>query len=307
MTMKRMALLAATWVAFAIPAMAQWSGLANETVIYAISKGQADLKISPANATNAGITGFQVINSATVAPTPILPDFPAKQISLLHNESNDRFELVTNVENIVSSRYQNQITSKLLFLNGILRDENPGSVSTEPFDATGGLYVPYLPGIAAGPDYAIEKSTYLFWTPSSTTPPFVSVPDGTPSNYGPAGETGYEVEASSGVAAFFVPWVNSSVVYPNAGWPEGVDIKILDQDLTVGNKAFLIRFRPGAYTPTFSFSANTHLFVIQGNSTIQPAGAAAQTFNLNYYAFVPSGFSLSISNPFPYSGPGASQ
>jgi len=311
MTMKRIPLptvvLAAAWVAIACPVMAQWSGLPNETVIYVISKGQADLKISPANATNTGISGFQVINSATVTQTPLSSTFPAKLVSLLHNDSNDRFELITNLENTVSPRYQNQITSKVLFLNGILRDENPGSISTEPLDVTGGLYVPYLPGFAAGPDYAIEQSTYLFWTPSSTTPPFIQVPTATPSTNAPTGETGIEAEATSGAAAFFVPWVNTSVQYPTQGWPEGVDIKILDEDLTVGDRAFLLRFRPGAYTPTFSFTANAHLFVIQGNSTIQAAGAAAQTFNLNYYAFVPSGFSLSISNPLPYSGPGASQ
>jgi hypothetical protein len=135
----------------------------------------------------------------------------------------------------------------------------------------------------------------------------VKVPDGTISQFGPAGTTGIELEGLSGVAAFFAPWVNLQKYYPNQSWPLGVDIKLLDSDATVGDTAFLIRLRPGAVIPAFSFTGNTHLFVVQGNSLIQPAGAASQPFNLNYYAFAPTGFSLTISNPLPYSGPGATQ
>jgi len=145
----------------------------------------------------------------------------------------------------------------------------------------------------------------LVWTPSSTTPPYLKVPDGTFGAFGPAGTTGIEFEGLTGVALFFAPWVNLQRYYPAQNWPSGVDIKPLDADPTVGDTAFLIRLRPGAATPTFYFSANTHLFVVQGSSTIQASGGAAQTFNVNYYAFAPAGYSVTISNPLPYTGPGA--
>lgn len=288
-------------------ASAQFSGRANETVIYGISKAKSDLKIGGSSAANANITGFQVINSATVPLVPFGSDFPAKQIQVLHNEPTDRFELMTDFEDLNTPRYQNAINSKILTLNGLLRDDNPGSVSTEPFDATGALFVPYYPGLNEGPGRAIEQFTSLLWTPSSTTPPYLKVPDGTFGAFGPAGTTGIEFEGLSGVAQFFVPWTNLQKYYPSQSWPEGVDIKPLDADPTVGDTAFLIRLRPGAATPVFYFTANTHLFVVQGNSSIQPTGAAAQTFNLNYYAFAPSGYSVLISNPLPYTGPGATQ
>jgi len=300
--------VAALVVAVTCPSLsAQWSGRANETVIYGISKSKSDLQLASGSATNAGITGFQVTNSTTVPQVPYGPDFPAKQIRVLHNEPADRFVFMTDLENLNTPRYQNLISSKILTLDGLLRDDNPGSVSTEPFDATGGLFVPYFPGISEGPGRSIELFTSLIWTPSSTTPPYAKVPDGTISQFGPAGTTGIELEGLSGVPAFFVGWVNLQKYYPSQSWPLGVDIKPLDSDATVGDTAFLIRLRPGAATPVFSFTGNTHLFVIQGNSVIQAAGAAAQPFNLDYYAFAPSGFSLTISNPLPYSGPGATQ
>jgi hypothetical protein len=288
-------------------AFAQWSGRANETVIYGISKAKSDLQIAGATASNAAITGFLAIDSKTVPQVPFDPDFPGKRIQLLHNEPTDRFELMTDLENINTPRHQNQINSKILTLNGILRDDNPGSVSTSPFDATGGLFVPYFPGLNQGPGRSIELYTSLLWSPSSTTPPYVRVPEGTFGLFGPAGTTGIEIEGLSGVAAFFAPWINMQKYYPSQSWPQGVDIKPLDSDPNVGDTAFLIRLRPGASTPAFYFTANTHLFVVQGSAVVQPLGGDPQPFNLNYYSFAPSGFSLTISNPLPYTGPGATR
>src|SRR5215212_1111794 len=168
-------------------ASAQWSGRANETVIYAISKGKSDLQISTSAASNAGIAGFTVTDSKTIPQVPFGADFPGKKVQVLHNEATDRFVLMTDLENVDSPRYQNGINSKLLTLNGLLRDDNPGSVSTSAFDATGGLFVPYFPGLNQGPGRAIELFTSLLWTPSSTIPPYVRVPDGTIGLFGPAG------------------------------------------------------------------------------------------------------------------------
>lgn len=299
-------LIAGVLVALATPTVsAQWSGRKDEAVIYVISKAKSDLQLAPAGAVNGAVTGLQLTSLSAVPKTPFGPDFPAKQLQVLHNEPADRFAFMTDLENVDTPRYQNTLSSKILTLSGLLRDDNPGSVSTEPFDATGALYVPYFPGIAQGPGRAIELFTSLIWTPSSTTPPYVKVPDGTISAFGVAGATGIELEGLSGVAAFFAPWINLQKYYPRQAWPLGVDIKVLDYDPSVGNSAYLIRFRPAAATPVFSFTANTHVFVLQGNAVVQTAGAAPQPFNLNTYAFVPAGYYLSISNPQPYTGPGA--
>ena len=286
-------------------ATAQWAGRKNELVIYAISKAKNDLQIVPNNTTNSGIVGrFEIIDPSTVTAAPIGSDLPAKLARVLHRESDDLFEYITQVEQIPSPRQQNQITTKVLFLDGLLRDQNPGSVSTKPLDVTGALYVPYFQGIAAGPDIAIDQSRYLLWSPSASIQPFVAVPVETPSQFGPAGLTGVELEAVSGAAAFFVPWTTLVQRYPNQGWPSGVDVKILDEDARVGNTSELIRLRPGKATPLFTFSSNTHLFVLEGSAQIQAASGPQTALKLNWYAFIPKGFAISISNPRALSGSG---
>lgn len=309
MKTRRFLLLATVFVSAASSiASAQWGGRKNELVIYAISKGKADLQIVSSTATNSGVVGrLEVIDPATLSATPLGPSFPAKLARVLHRESDDLFQLITQVEKIPSPRQQNQVTTKVLFLDGLLRDENPGSVSTRPLDVTGGLYVPFFQGIAAGPDVAIDTSRFLLWSPSASIPPFIAVPHETPSAFGPAGLTGVELQAVSGAAAFFVPWTNLITRYPNQGWLEGMDVKILDQDPQLGNTSQLIRLRPGKTTPLFTFTSNTHLFILEGSAQLQPAGGAATTLKLNWYAFVPRGFAISLSNPRAYTGPGAIQ
>ena len=132
----------------------------------------------------------------------------------------------------------------------------------------------------------------------------MAVPIETPSQFGPAGLTGVELEAVSGAAAFFVPWTTLVQRYPNQGWPSGLDVKILDEDARVGNTSELIRLRPGKATPLFTFSSNTHLFVLEGSAQIQAAGGPQTALKLNWYAFIPKGFAISISNPRALSGSG---
>jgi hypothetical protein len=307
MKIRRVLLLATVFAgAAASIATAQWSGRKNELVIYAVSKGKSDLQIVPVGTTNSGVTArLEIVDPSTVTAAPLGADFPAKLVRVLHREPDDLFELITQIEKTPSPRQLNQSSTKLLFLDGLLRDQNPGSVSVKPLDVTGGLYVPFIRGLAQGPDVAIDTSRFLLWSPTAAVPPFNAVPDGTPSTFGPAGLTGVEVEAVSGVAAFFVAWTNLLSRYPNQGWPEGADVKILDQDAQIGNTSQLIRLRAGKSTPLFTFTSNTHLFVLEGSAGLQPAGGAVTALNLNWYAFVPKGFAISLSNPKPYTGPGA--
>jgi hypothetical protein len=304
-TTQRIATIAGL-VALAAPLVpAQWSGRENEMVIYAISKAKYDLTQSPQGVSNAGKTGFVIQDSSKLPSVPLTPEFPAKSTQVLHNESNDWFGLITNLEKITSPRQKNISITKSLYLGGLLREANTGSVSTKPLDATGGLYIPFFPGLTQGPDFALDQPQILMWNPSNVAPPFVAVADDAPSDFGPAGLTGVELEAFSGVAAFFVPWTPLKVFYPQQTFPQGVDIKILDDDAQVGNRTGLIRFRPGRSTGQFSFTTNTHLFVLEGSGLVQPAGGATTAIPGGYYLFVPAGYSISITNPVPYSGPGA--
>ena len=288
-------------------ASAQWSGRENELVIYAFSKQKFDLQQSPVGVSNGGKTGFVVQDSSKVAAGPLTSEFPAKRAQVLHNEPDDYFALITNLEGIISRRQENLITTKHLYLGGLLRHANTGSVSTKPLDVTGGLYVPFYPGLTQGPDVALEQPQFLLWSPSSTTPPFRAVADDAPSAFGPAGLTGVELEAFSGAAAFFVPWNPLKKFYPQQSFPQGVDFKLLDDDTTLGNRAGMIRFRPGRTSGQFTFTTSTHLFVLEGAGVVQSAGAAATAIPRGFYMFVPAGYSISISNPTPYSGPGASK
>ena len=278
---------------------AQFGGRANEAVVYMFSgRGTIGFSVVPANKSNAGITGFQVINPATLPSNPISPDFPAKLVQVLHKETGDLFEYFTQPENLVTSRALVVAPAKFLSLDGLLRDSNEGSVSLAPLDVTGGLYVPYIPGVAQGPDVAMQQPHYLFWTPSDSSPVFVSVPDGTHSQVGPAGATGIEFEALSGAAPYFIQWSNMYKLYPADAWPDGIDLKIVDDDATVGNSARFLRLRSAKTTPTFTLSVNTHLFVVQGAGiVITPPGGTPVNVPLGYYVFVPKGFAISIANP----------
>jgi hypothetical protein len=193
-----------------------------------------------------------------------------------------------------------QQPGKILYLSGMFRDQNPGSVSQRPLDVTGGLYFPLIPGVAAGPDVAVEESRSLLWTPSASSPPYVAVPFETKSSVGGPGLTGAELEAVvHGVAAapFFLPWQNLRRRYPHDPWPDGMDVKVFDQDPLLGNTAMLIRLRPGKVTPLFVFTGNTHLFVLEGNAQLRPGNGLPVVFPLNSYTFVPKDFALRIANP----------
>lgn len=277
---------------------AQFGGREFDAVIYLFSgKGKVDFKVVPATSSNAAVTGFQVVNPSTVPAVSISADFAAKKIQVLHRETGDLFGLVTQTENIPTPRAFVVAPAKLLSLGGLLRDANLGSVSLAPLDVAGGLYVPYIPGVAQGPDVAMEKPQFLLWTLSDSAAPFIRVSDGTHSTIGPAGATGIEFEALAGAAPFFIPWVNMKVAYPADRWPQGIDLKTLDDDALVGNSARFLRLKPSKSTPYFTLASNTHFYVLEGSVTIAAPGANPVTVSRGSYAFVPRGYAISVSNP----------
>ena len=276
-------------------ASAQWGGREHELVIFAFSKNAIDLRIVPGSFAN---TGQLVIRDPLTLPETLLsPQFPAKRLRVLHDEPGDFFAYVTQVEGIESPRQLRQHPGKILYIGGMFRDQNPGSVSQQPLDITAGLYFPLIPGVAAGPDVAVDESRSLLWTPAASAAPYVAVPFETKSSVGGPGLTGAELEAVSGVAPFFVPWENLRRRYPQDNWPDGMDVKVIDQDPVVGNTALFIRLRPGKVTPLFIFTGNTHLFVLEGNAQLRPGNAFPVSFPLNSYTFVPKNFALRIASP----------
>jgi len=294
---RRFLLAAALLCGFAVSsARAQWGGRANELVIYAFSRNAIDLRIV-SGSISAGAGQLTIQDPLTLPVSTFGPEFPAKQLRVLHNEPGDFFAYVTQVERIDSPRQLRQQPGKILYLSGMFRDQNPGSVSQKPLDVSGGLYFPSIPGVAAGPDVAIDESRSLLWTPSASSPPYVAVPLETKSSVGGPGLTGAELEGFLGVAPFFVPWQNLRRRYPHDAWPDGMDVKVFDQDPQVGNTAMLIRLRPGKVTPLFVFTGNTHLFVLEGNAQLRTGNGLPAAFPLNSYTFVPKDFALRIANP----------
>ena len=73
----------------------------------------------------------------------------------------------------------------------------------------------------------------------------------------------------------------------------------------MGDTIEQIRLRPGKQTPLFRTAGHTHLFVLQGSVTIQPAGGAPLVMKKYDYAFLPENFAVTLSNPAQYQGPGA--
>jgi len=91
---------------------------------------------------------------------------------------------------------------------------------------------------------------------------------------------------------------------PERRLAEGVDLKFIEEDPELRSTIQLIRLRPGKSTPLFTIPGATHMFVLEGQVDITPAGGTPSTLKQNWYAFVPNGFAISLSNPKPYRGPG---
>ena len=302
----------------ALPLSAQFGGRENEAVVYLFSKGKMEFSVPPAGTTNAGIAGrLDVIDPATVPFTPMSTDlaYAPKRVKVFHKESGDLFELMVQSERTVTPRQRVVSPAKILTLGGLLRDDNLGSVSLLPIDVTGGIYVPFIPSIALGPDQGMDTPQWLFWTPSDSSPIFVQVPFETHSGVGPAGATGIEFQAFEGISAFFLPWENMRRLY-GQDWPLGADLKRIDPEGVdtffnppLGNTARMLRLRPGISTPQFRLTTNTHFYVLEGSVTVTSPGGANLILTRGYYAFVPAGFSLTVANPrvfSPSTPPGSS-
>lgn len=295
----------------AVPQLfAQFGGKEGEAIIFMLtSKGQAGLTmVNPETPNKASVLSqFQVIDPATV---PLIAGeqpgvfFPNYQLKVLHDESNDKMQLLTNLEGAPTIHHYYLITFKLFTLQGIRREY--GDAGEAIMDVPPNVYASFFAGQDIGPNEALEKEQALVWTSTPVFPPFVPTPRGEHGETNGPNETGTQMLLNSATFPVEVPWAPLYTKYPSAGWPDGLDIKFIEKDTTMGSIAQMIRVHAGTTTPNFTIDGATHLFIVQGNVNINVPGGATKAFPYFNYAFIPQGMSFSISNPLVYSGPAAS-
>jgi hypothetical protein len=291
-------LIFAGCVASSLPG--QFGGRADEVVIYAVSaKGNPDFQIVPSTTVNTA-TGFEVKDPLQEPLEPFGPDFAGEFFVTLHREAGDNFRFIVQREGIVTEHNIFQGPAKLMIIEGLDRLLIPDK---EPIDLTAGLFAPFPEGIDFGPELPIVEANSFMWTPSPIFPLLKLVDSAYKSPITPADITGSEYVLQLGQFGALIPWVGLNKTYPGAGWPQGIDTRLIERDVALGSTVRMIRLRPGRQTPPFVIRANTHLAVLQGSVQIRPVNGAPIVLKPKQYAFVPNGFAITLANPVTYDGP----
>lgn len=289
----------------ALPGAAQYGGRPGDTVMYVFtSKGSGTITTLPQSTVNKA-TGLQIINPATVTPQPFPSNFPGEDRVLLHNETGDTFEFLVETPDIVDPNTETIAPAKVLIGQGLLRISPTGEGD---IDAPSTFYTDFPQYINIAPHDALNAPYELiFWTPSQVFPIAMEVPTTFVSPVPPPGVSGPDYIVSLGKFPALTPWSGLQKLFPNSGWVQGTDLKVMETDTTLSTTARFVRIRPGRTTPPFSIDGNTHIVVMQGSVQIAPAGGAPQTVPTLNYAFVPPGYAITLSNPAVYAGPGITQ
>lgn len=276
---------------------AQFGGHDGDTVIYAVTyNGNGAFQANPA-ATNtaANLANFKVVDLDSVPFTSGAP-FPLQR-QIFYATDTETFQVGTDVETTVGLHRIFVSPVKILQIEGFLNAVgnligNPPSLISFPL------------GLDAEGDVALTTLKVITWFPKAW--PFIALIDG-PGPIVPPGVNGFAYLFSQPNALklpSLMTWTEFSAIYTGAGWTDGVDIKLLDQDPGIGDTIEFIRIRPGKSTPVFRLAGHTHLFVLQGSATITPAGGSTSTMAKYSYAFLPENFAVTLANPAPYIGPG---
>ncbi|MBI3895864.1 MAG: hypothetical protein HY313_08010 [Acidobacteria bacterium] len=281
---------------FCSTALAQFGGRQGDVVLYLLTaKGSGEFQVLPAGTTNsaAASAAFRIIplDSVSAVASPPFPIF--RQV--FYEVDDEIFQFVTDPEAAIGLHRVFLKTTKVFVVHGS--------------DNTFGSFVTSFPTYASFPgdldvegEIVLEDLQFLAWTPMKW--PILAVVD----KRGPIGDpnvSGLEWFFGNAVGIkvpFLVPWTplrRSS----GAGWQQGIDLKMLDTDPSVGITARLLRLRPGRRTPILRMGGHTHLFVLQGQMELLPAGSGAVPLVRNDYAFLPPGYAFRLSNPKPYDGP----
>ena len=153
-------------------------------------------------------------------------------------------------------------------------------------------------GIDFGPDQGLEELNVLFWSNNSSNfPDFHIAAEGETGPNVPAGLTGNQYTTAIGYIPSFIPWDPLRRRYPTAGWPDGIEVKTMERDDTLGSTLQLVRLRAGASIPTFRINGATHFFVVQGSITLDVPGIGIVAMKAGEYAFLPFGMALAAANP----------
>jgi hypothetical protein len=290
----------------ATPLAAQFGGREGDVVLFVLShRGAANFQVAAPGATNSAETTarFKVTNTNELPFETVLPDFPERMAQTPFREPDDLFQMITQTEVEPTPRAEFTAKGKEFTLRGILRDDNVGG--EEKIDFIAGGFAPFEVGVAVGPDVALIEVAVLLWRPDATTPPFRQVPIDYIGPAVPEGFTGPEYSLSLGKLPLFIPWTQMRRNYPGVGWPPGVDIKLIEEDIAIPSTINLIRIRPGRKTPAFRVTARTHFFVLQGSVDIASLGDLPTRMSQYWHAFVPANHWITLANPQPYEGPGS--
>jgi hypothetical protein len=224
---------------------------------------------------------------------------------LLHTEPGDTFEFLTAAPDVVDPNTETIDFAKILIGRGILRISPPGEGD---IDAPATFFTDFPQYINIAPhDNLLDPYELVFWTPSQIFPIAIQVPSTFVSPIPPPGVSGPDYIISLGVFPALTPWSGLQNLFPNSGWQQGTDLKVLETDTNLSTVARIVRIRPGRATPPFSINGNTHILVLQGSVQLAPAGGTPTTVPYYNYAFVPPNYAITLSNPAVYAGPGASR
>jgi len=268
-------------------------------VLYSVTaNGSADFqRVSPGTTNSAqSIANFRVTSLSTI---PISSSAPfAIQRQVLYEQPNELFEMNTDEENTVGAHRLFLVPTKLFFVAGVIN----------PLPALHGnpnTLISFPQGLDVEGDLSLTSIQFLTWSPKSW--PFIT-PTSQRGSVGSPDIPGWlYLFENPGLVQLpsLIPWTAISGLYPGSGWPDGIDLKLLETDPNAGSTVRQIRLRPGKQTPIFSIAGHTHLFVLQGSATITPAGADSITLHQNDYIFLPEGLTVTLANPEEYTGPGA--
>jgi hypothetical protein len=299
MTLKHFApIVVAAVLGNAPAAFAQFGGRAGDIVIYAVTyNGSGNFQAVPPTTTNAAqnVSNFKVVSLDSVQGVTSEP-FPLIR-QRFYDTPTETFQVGTDFENTIGLHRVFVYPVKIFEIEGL----------TNPFGSLLGFpntLLDFPLGLDVEADLSLETLKVITWFPGAW--PFIVVTDH-PGPIRPPDVPGYlyffTLPGLVNVAAL-LPWVNMSIAYPGAGWQEGIDVKPLEFDSTIGVTIRQLRLRPGTQSPPFRTAGHTHLFVLQGSGTITPLGGGSFNMNKYDYAFLPENFTVTLSNPRQYQAAG---
>lgn len=296
-TFQRFLIPAALAGALCAPLAAQFGGREGDVVFFVLShRGRQDFQtVAPGTANTAATNAlYKVTDTGALPFEVVLPNFPERKSQTPFRATDDLFQMITQIEYEPTPRAEFTAKGKEFTLRGILRDDNVGG--KEKIDFIAGGFAPFTPGVTVGPDVGLTEVVVLLWRPDSTTPPFREVPLNYVGPAVPPGLTGPEFELTLGKVPLFTKWDEMRKTYPDGAWPQGVDIKLVEEDRDIPSTIRLMRIRPGRKTPLFRIPARSHFFVLQGAANITSAGGATTRMTRDFHAYLPANHVISIAN-----------